>query len=457
MTDFTRVCPDLQHTPANDAVLATLESANLLAADIAVFSASVDALATRTKRSSRELATFLDAFNAVVQPAPPRKVRVKRRRCDDEESVATTPRFITTGDKRIDASLFGGRGVPTGCITEVAGKSGAGKSNLLMQLCVAVQLSPAYGGLGRRAVYISTEAGLETRRLYQILTGFRRRVGPREADLLRSDNVLCITCSDLEVQDHIIKYQLPVLIRSQNVGLVVLDSIASHYRAEYEGGSGSRGSNMYRRSAELLQCACMLRDLARKYDCAVVAANQVKDQFITRGMLSATQAAATVVPDTMMSCMQSTMAEVVVADVELPVSEELRDENIEILALDNQSRFFSGWNWLDYTPLLSDAWHFSASSIPSSAASVESNASSTGESTIVSTREHKVPAMGHVWTTCVAQRVVLKREEGGEARRYMQVVFSPYFAGGEEAVEFEICSDGLRTVGGEDGEVYVRR
>src|SRR5690606_29343826 len=76
------------------------------------------------------------------------------------------PSLISTLDPDLDAALGGG--IPTGRITEFAGESGAGKTQFLLSLCLAVQLPPPRG-LARQALYISTESGLSTSRLAQML------------------------------------------------------------------------------------------------------------------------------------------------------------------------------------------------------------------------------------------------------------------------------------------------
>ncbi len=69
-------------------------------------------------------------------------------------------------DPALDRALGGG--IPTGYITEITGESGAGKTQFLLSLLLAVQL-PAPHGISRPAIYISTEAPLSTTRLSQML------------------------------------------------------------------------------------------------------------------------------------------------------------------------------------------------------------------------------------------------------------------------------------------------
>ncbi|KAI0205522.1 DNA repair protein RAD57 [Astrocystis sublimbata] len=196
------------------------------------------------------------------------------------ELLARPWRSISTLDASLDAALGGG--IPTGYITEITGESGAGKTQFLLTLLLSVQLPPPHG-LGRSALYISTEAGLTTKRLSQILAQhpFFRHL-ERKTDRPSLDRVISTVTPDLESQDHILTYQVPVEVVRRDVGLIVLDSVAANYRAEFErgsGGGGGGGSKMAERGADLVRLGHLLRELARKHDLAVVVANQVADRF----------------------------------------------------------------------------------------------------------------------------------------------------------------------------------
>ena len=193
--------------------------------------------------------------------------------------------FISTLDNDLDTALGGG--VPVGCITEFAGESGAGKTQFLLALSLAVQL-PAPRGLSKQALYISTEAGLSTPRLAQMLASNPTLQGLDVADRPSLDNILSTVTPDLESQDHILEYQVPVLLSRHNVGLIVLDSVAANYRAEFE-SKGSHGSSMAARSAQLVRLGAHLRDLARRHNIAVVVANQVADRFASASSPLATR------------------------------------------------------------------------------------------------------------------------------------------------------------------------
>ena len=208
-------------------------------------------------------------------------------------SLAARWRTISTLDTSLDAALGGG--VPVGHVTEITGESGAGKTQLLLTLLLAAQLPPARGGLGRPALYISTEAPLSTVRLSQILRNHPQLRGPAPGEQRGGggeegggagiigapslDNIINTVTPDLESQDHILSFQVPVEVARRNVGLVVLDSVAANYRAEFERGGARGASGLAARGNDLVRLGRLLHELAWQHDLAVVVSNQVADRF----------------------------------------------------------------------------------------------------------------------------------------------------------------------------------
>lgn len=358
---------------------------------------------------------------------------------------------ISVLDDSLDASLGGG--IPAGYITEITGESGAGKTQFLLTLLLAVQL-PAPRGLRRSAMYISTEAALSTKRLSQILHGhpFFRDLAPAEKPTL--DNVIGAVTPDLESQDHILSFQVPVLVARHNIGLIILDSVAANYRAEFDRGSG--GSNMAARGNDLTRLGWQLHELAREHNLVVVVANQVADRF------NSPAAAAMVPRSSHVSALQSnskhtqdsplasrsyqpsvplpnaeptsSMAETTMA-IRSSMPEPMPEDGPPAppaLLLDHQQRWFTGWG--------DDPYQVNGL---------------------------KTPTLGLVWSTQIASRIalykrpvygrkqVIEDEEVGSAtlrmwRRWMKVVFAPHVVpsgpGLSTAVEFEITKDGLQAV-----------
>ncbi|EFQ98771.1 DNA repair protein RAD57 [Nannizzia gypsea CBS 118893] len=181
---------------------------------------------------------------------------------------------ISTLDPVLDAALNGG--ISTGYLTEVTGESGAGKTQFLLHLLLSVQL-PAPHGLSKNALYISTESDLATNRLSQLLNEHRTIQAlhphtPRPS----LDNIYSVTTVDLESQEHIINYQIPVAISRYNIGIVIIDSITANYRAE---SSTENVSGLLERSGQLKKLGHFLRTLAVTHNIAIVVANQISDGF----------------------------------------------------------------------------------------------------------------------------------------------------------------------------------
>jgi DNA repair protein RAD57 len=216
--------------------------------------------------------------------------------------------------------------------------------------------------------------------------------------------VLSITAIDLETQDHILNYQLPVAISRYNVGLVVIDSIAANYRAEHASNSMQALSA---RSGELAKLGHMLRNLAVREDLAIVVANQVSDRFdgmvdapavhqhgrfprssqtplLNRYTKLAMMETNDQTPSSSPAIPSSSLPSSPSPSQQLPAEDEAFDGAYiighpvrnETLSLSHQQKFFTGW----------------------------------GDELDVS-ESQKTPALGFVWSTQIACRIALKKEE----------------------------------------------
>ncbi|KAK0366023.1 DNA repair protein rhp57 [Friedmanniomyces endolithicus] len=187
---------------------------------------------------------------------------------------------ISTLDDAFDAALCGG--IAVGKLTELVGESAAGKTQFLLTLLLSVQLSSAHG-TAKSALYISTEAPLPTLRLAQILEEHPKLSALPSDERPTMARVQSAHIHDLEAQDHILRYQVPVVIKRHNVGLLVIDSIAANYRPEFDRGKakGSAAESFVKRSNQVTGLGALLRHIAEKYNIAVVTANQVADRFAT--------------------------------------------------------------------------------------------------------------------------------------------------------------------------------
>ena len=170
---------------------------------------------------------------------------------------------IKTGSQALD-DLLGG-GVETQSITEAFAKFSSGKSQLGFQLCVNVQLPKDKGGLEGKVLFIDSESTFRPERIAQIAEA--AGLNPQEA--LKN-----IIVARAENSDHqmILAERAEDLIKTQNVKLVIVDSLTSHFRADYVG----RGA-LSDRQQKLNKHIHLLQRLADRYNIAIYVTNQVMD------------------------------------------------------------------------------------------------------------------------------------------------------------------------------------
>lgn len=327
-------------------------------------------------------------------------VNVARKIPSSPSSIAGP--CLKTLDARIDRALGGG--IVPGHIVEVVGESAVGKTQFVLGLLLAVQLPPPLG-LGKGAIYVSTEAPLNTNRLEQMLKShpFHEALQPSERPSL--DCVRAIATNDLEAQEHILRFQLPVAVQRFNVGLVVLDSVAANFRAEHETRTPA---GLAERATELGKLGSMLRRVAIETNAVVVVTNQVSDRFDeSRNMLR--------------SSSPTTSSPLMPGLVLPPASAE---PGRETHSLDHQQRFFTGW----------------------------------GDDSEEKGSQLKNPALGLAWANQISARLVLKMESerseyaGGniwrdkKKSRTFRVVFAPWTSPTAAAIPYEIDTQGIVSV-----------
>jgi DNA repair protein RadA len=169
--------------------------------------------------------------------------------------------YISTGVRSLDDLLEGG--VEVGSITELIGEFGAGKTQICHQLAVMVQLPKERGGLNARALYIDTEGTFRPERIIQIARA--KQLDPEKT----LENIIYARAYNSDHQmllvDEAKKY-----IESQNIRLIIVDSLINHFRAEYPGRE-----NLASRQQKLNRHISQLHRLASLYNLAVVVTNQV--------------------------------------------------------------------------------------------------------------------------------------------------------------------------------------
>ncbi|MEM1627950.1 MAG: DNA repair and recombination protein RadA [Desulfurococcaceae archaeon] len=170
-------------------------------------------------------------------------------------------RKITTGSRSLDELLGGG--IETKTITEFYGEYGSGKTQICHQLSVNVQLPLEKGGLMGRAVYIDTEGTFRWERI----EAMARALGLDPDKIM--DNIYYMRAYNSDHQISIVD-ELFTFVPRNDVRLVVIDSVTSHFRAEYPGRE-----HLAERQQKLNAHLHQLMRLAEAYNIAVVVTNQV--------------------------------------------------------------------------------------------------------------------------------------------------------------------------------------
>ncbi|KAL5463405.1 hypothetical protein EMCRGX_G032298 [Ephydatia muelleri] len=234
-----------------------------------VLTHSASDLARKTGLSRREIDNVLVLLSKTALPrggTPSTALELHR-----EQSKRANQGRLTTGCHVIDSHLCGGLLVQG--ITEIAGISAAGKTQLCLQLCLTVQLPLDAGGLAGGAVYVCTEDAFPNKRLLQLSNSFARKyshIGLTANHL--TDSIYIEHAATISTLSVLLKFKLPVLLAEKCIRLVVIDSLAALFRVEFTHEQISQ-------RAQLLQAfGAQLHGFADQYGVAVVCVNQVTSE-----------------------------------------------------------------------------------------------------------------------------------------------------------------------------------
>jgi DNA repair protein RadA len=171
--------------------------------------------------------------------------------------------YIHTGSSNLD-KLLGGLGVQSQAITEAHGPFGSGKSQLGFTLSVITQMPVEKGGLGGKVAFIDTENTFRPERISQIA----KNMGLEPTEVLK--NIFVARAFNSDHQMMLAENVSKLLNNGEPIKLVVIDSLTSHFRAEYTG----RGT-LATRQQKLNRHLHMLQKMADQYNLAVYVTNQV--------------------------------------------------------------------------------------------------------------------------------------------------------------------------------------
>ncbi|MEJ2276517.1 MAG: DNA repair and recombination protein RadA, partial [Candidatus Lokiarchaeota archaeon] len=133
---------------------------------------------------------------------------------------------ITTGSPELD-DLLGG-GVETASMIEFFGEFRTGKTQIMHQLCVNVQLPKDRGGLEGGALYIDTEGTFRPERIIQMAEAL---------DLDHKQVLKNIVFGRAYNSDHqvLLIKEASNIIKERNIKIIIVDSLIGHFRSEYIG------------------------------------------------------------------------------------------------------------------------------------------------------------------------------------------------------------------------------
>jgi RAD51-like protein 2 len=192
---------------------------------------------------------------------------------------------LVTFCKGVDGILGGG--VQTGEITEFCGAPGVGKTQIGMQLAVSVQLPSEFSGIEGECAYIDTEGSFTCDRCEDMAIGARGYLERRVQEMRCSGEerkvfqeclestfsveailkrIHVFRCHEVTELLACLDYMPEFVKEHPKVKLVVVDSIAFHFRQDFD--------DMALRASILAKTTNNLMSLAKKYELAVVTINQ---------------------------------------------------------------------------------------------------------------------------------------------------------------------------------------
>ncbi|NWU46061.1 XRCC3 protein, partial [Hylia prasina] len=189
----------------------------------------------------------------------------------DKDHFTSQHQKLSLGCSVLDNLLKGG--IPLVGITELAGESSAGKTQIGLQLCLCVQYPYKYGGLESGAVYICTEDVFPSKRLQQLIDQQHKLRADVPAEIIQKirfgNSIFVEQAADLDTFQQCITRRLSLLLARGMVRLVVIDSIAALFRCEF-------GPAQAALKARYLQTfGAQLHSLSTKFRTPIMCINQV--------------------------------------------------------------------------------------------------------------------------------------------------------------------------------------
>ena len=171
------------------------------------------------------------------------------------------PHRLTTGCKEFDELLGGG--YPLKLITEVFGENGSGKSQTCFTATVMATRPIEEGGLDSYVIYIDTEGTFRAHRVAEIAQA-------RGYDVQETLSKIYVIRANTSAHQVVLMDEIKKITSQHPVRLLIVDSIISHFRAEYTG----RGV-LAERQQIIAKYMSELKAFAINNDACVLVSNQV--------------------------------------------------------------------------------------------------------------------------------------------------------------------------------------
>ena len=172
-----------------------------------------------------------------------------------------TVQKLTSGTSAMDELLGGG--FETQSICEVFGEFGSGKTQIGHQLAVNTILPISQGGLNGEVFYIDTEDTFRPERIAQMAEA----VGMDPQDAL---DRIHVARANNSAHQMLLVDEIKRMAKSIDVKLVIVDSLTSHFRAEYV-GRGMLASRQQKLNKHLKE----LKQLSDVQNALILVTNQV--------------------------------------------------------------------------------------------------------------------------------------------------------------------------------------
>ncbi|KAM8807060.1 DNA repair protein XRCC3 [Eudromia elegans] len=253
----------------NPKVIAALKKAGIKSVKETLNLSEAD-LQRLTKLSSADIQYLLKTISRTVRK---NSMITALQLYQDKHHVTSQQQKLSLGCSVLDKLLKGG--IPLVGITELAGESSAGKTQISLQLCLCVQYPYKYGGLESGAVYICTEDAFPSKRLQQLIEQQQKLRADVPTEIIQKikfgNSIFIEHAADLDTFHNCITKRVSLLLTRGMARLVVVDSIAALFRCEF-GVSDSVLKARY-----LQTFGAQLHSLSTRFRTPVMCINQVTD------------------------------------------------------------------------------------------------------------------------------------------------------------------------------------